>query len=180
MVFKSRETKEFIVCFDVYKIHIQPKNKYILYTLFRLFTIMKQNELFHNKKIMGKFLLTPRFTHPNPDNVGLAGLNGGVAPVIVIYCNSDSEQVKNVLSVLLKEFEREVDIIGSMTTDYKYRVVPFNVRLNSLLFYAQGDRTMKLHARANHTSPIMPKRYTTYITKILTILIHCTEMGFTT
>ncbi len=130
-----------------YKIHITPKYEYLLYTLLRLFTIMKNNAEFHIGILQGKILLGARDCKPDERNTYLLELNGGAAPMIVIYSNALASTTRSMLDVLLREFQSEVDILGGMTSDYKYRVLPFNVRLNSLIQYAHGDRSHKLDQR---------------------------------
>ncbi len=130
-----------------YKIHITPNHEYALYTLFHLFTIMHNNPVFHIGKINGKIMLNPRGCKPNPTDTTLIRANGGSAPTIVIYGNDNREEMIPILNALLKEFKSEISILGGMTPDYPYRALPFNVRLNSLIQYAQGDRGRKLDAR---------------------------------
>ena len=142
-----------------YKIHLSPKSEYLLYTLCRLFTIMKDSVFFTNKLIRAKFLFSPRDSFPETRNTKLTELNGGAAPTIVIYWNNNAADLKEALELFLQEFKRDEPIIGQMTVDYAYRVLPFNVRLNSLLLFAQGDRISKLTNREKQRTNGSLKQY---------------------
>jgi hypothetical protein len=132
----------------MYKIHLTPKHEYFLYTIWRFFMLLhKYPAVFHNKKIRGKVLLNIRTSKPFEENTQLVFINGGATPMIVMYMDDNNDFVRTVLDILLEEFKNDIPIIGGMTVDYKYRVLPFNVRLNSLISYAQGDRSKKLDAR---------------------------------
>ena len=137
-----------------YKIHLTPKPDYAFYTLLRLLTCMKNNEIFHGKKIMAKITLHFRDNLPGEVNTEMIKLNGGGVPSIVLYSNQDNSSTKAILDTLLSEFKNDVARIGAMTPDYKYRILPFNVRLNSLISYAQGDRLLKLDNRSEVANQI--------------------------
>ncbi len=130
-----------------YKIHFTPKHEYAFYTMLRLWSIQKKHSIFHFKYIESKILLNFRLTRPNEANTYILETGGGSLPVIVFYGNDNKPTMKEMIEIFLQEFAEEVETIGAMTPDYKYRILPFNVRLNSLLAYALGDRTNKVRAR---------------------------------
>lgn len=130
-----------------YKIHLTPKADYAVFTLLRFFTILKENKVFHSKNIHAKITFHFRDNRPREENTELAKLNGGGVPTIVLYASHNNETTKGVLESLLAGYKDHVSTLGSMTPDYKYRILPFNVRLNSLIAYAQGDRSAKLNNR---------------------------------
>lgn len=130
-----------------YKIHITPKHEYLFYVIFRYLSMIKDDDILNNNTIESKIILDFRSDRPLLNNTDQIRLNGGASPIMVLYMNTDSKLVGKVLDKLLNEFKSEKDKLGAMTPDYKYRVLPFNVRLNSLLSYAQGDRCQKLDNR---------------------------------
>ena len=130
-----------------YKIHLTPKPDYAFYTFLRFFSIMKKNVVFHGKMITAKMTLHFRDNNPREENTVFLKWNGGGVPTIVFYANHKDQITKTMLNVLLSEFQEEVGTLGAFTPEYKYRILPFNVRLNSLIAYAQGDRSAKLDNR---------------------------------
>ena len=130
-----------------YKIHFTPKHQYALYTMLRLWSIQKREKIFHNKYIDAKLVYNFRLTKPRDENTYVLHGAGGAMPTLVFYGDSNSDTMKTILEVFLREFGREAEHIGSMTPDYTYRILPFNIRLNSVLSYARGDRSSKLSNR---------------------------------
>ena len=147
---------------EVYKIHLTPKADYAVYTILKLFTILGKDNyksVFEKKKITGKILLNFRTSLPTEENTSLTSVNGGATPMIVLYMNNDIEFIKQVLNILLIEFEPDIQEIGAMIPQYRYRILPFNIRLNSLISYSQGDRCFKLDAREAFKKKKKAKEY---------------------
>lgn len=132
---------------ETYKIHLNPKHQYAFYTICKLFTLLRTSAFAGRGKITAKLLFNYRVSNLTENDTEQLSANGGIVPVIVFYCNNDRNQVKKILEQMVKSFSSDIAVIGSLVPEYPFRVLPFNVRLNSLISYAQGDRTDKLKAR---------------------------------
>ena len=129
-----------------YKIHLVCKPEYIVYTFFKLLTL----ETVIKYKIQTKLNLDSRAHLPSSVNTELINdsVNGGASPSIVIYAGGNRELALLLIRHVLELFRHDADIIGGMERmDSPYSIPTFNVRLNSLMAYASGDRGTKLDLR---------------------------------
>ena len=130
-----------------YKIHFCVKEEYALYALMKAITIMN-NRAKEKTKITGieypstgKILTKFRHSmYPYEDMPGVKYAE----PTIVIYSYTDkAEEVKEILEEFIKAFP-ESDDIGLCELGKSERIPYGNIRLNKLLCFAKGDRTMKI------------------------------------
>ena len=129
-----------------YKIHFCVKEEYALYALMKAMTIMNNmakektkvtgKEYRSSGKIMTKFEYTK-----NPFEQYSVIY---IIPAVVIYTGTQNkEEVKIIIEEFIKAFP-ESEEIGTCELGDPQKIPYGNVRLNKLICYAQGDRTMKL------------------------------------
>lgn len=144
---------------DDYKIHLMVKADYIIYVFTKLLLFLRQykyiiNSLFFNVK----FTIFSRGTFPNiPTEDGNSGNslllndtgNGGSAATIVLYAGHDKRKLIDLIKYINYVFKDEIDLVGLMNdiTNKPQLIPTFNVRLNSLVAYALGDRGEKLDTK---------------------------------
>jgi len=100
--------------------------------------------------------------------------NGGPIAGIVLYFSNDHSETLKILKLLVSLFKEEAEI-GVMKIDIPYHLsVPvYNVRINNLICYAQGDRCSKLdrqisdeEAKIKQNTPIDDYKIPIWIKKI--------------
>ena len=133
-----------------YKIHFMVDPKYILYVVFKLLKVLDMN--FPDNEFLFKFFLNSRLSVITAADTLCFELsqNGGPAATIVLYSSDNADDTKDLLKILISAFESEADEkngIGLMnyTKPFNTCVPIYNIRVNSLICYAHGDRGIKLN-----------------------------------
>jgi len=72
--------------------------------------------------------------------------NGGPIAGIVLYLSNEHNEISKILKILVSLFKEEAQI-GEMKIDIPYHlsILAYNIRINNLICYAQGDRILKLN-----------------------------------
>lgn len=135
--------------YEVNKIHLWPKDEYMLYTIMkldRLITGTFMREFPHNgfrmKFTFNQFM--DRKYGPGETLYHGIPLNGGFAPMIVLYGSGDNKIMAWIIEQLQATFKGEDDIIGYLDLTNPRDNSPFNMRVSPLITYAAGDRVETL------------------------------------
>ena len=149
-----------------YKIHLQVKHEYILYVVLKIYDLIKKSgdELFSKNTFTLKFNLNSRSTQIFKGDTFLIdeNMNGGSLPSIIIYSNENKDDTKEFIKKILALFTpEEIEKIGFMDLSNKLTIPPFNIRINNLIAYAMGDRSLKLDEkiRALRKKPLPDSPY---------------------
>lgn len=131
------ETKKTAV--EFYKIHLMPKEKDLVST------VMKIVELAAKDPSFGKLIAKMKFKH-KPSKL-LYKKQQQIAPLIVIYPAKGQDAAQQLLSRLLELFKGVEGI----------NITPrFNRKVNSLMYYAQGDADYKNESTAEFLDDSIP------------------------
>ena len=122
------------------KIHLFVKHQYILYTVLKVASLHTH---FPSNKFQFKFYLLNAPSNLRPEDTVLYNLthNGGIAATVVIYGSSDPAIMSELLRLVLDLFPDHEEL-GLMDTTGTLKLSPFNIRLNTLVSYAAGDRNI--------------------------------------
>jgi hypothetical protein len=160
-----------------YKIHLMPKPEYAFYTIYKLNKLFEDDgsPLLSSYRLQTKININMRYHNLRDTNtLPLADeINGGPSPTIVIYSTYDKERTRDLLVEIIRLFPEAAEI-GNMTLSGKKNLPPFNVRLNSLIAYAHGDRSTKLDVRISARAAGTPQRTLTPAKWFLDITDTCT------
>jgi len=126
------------------KIHLFVKQEYILYTMLKLASLSKH---FKDNCFYFKSLYFNAESNLRPENTGFYSLssNGGIAPTIVIYGSADIDIMIKLIRLVLELFPDHEEL-GLMDDSNTLKLSPFNIRLNTLVSYAAGNRGTTLNA----------------------------------
>ena len=135
------------------KIHLQPKDEYIVWCVLKLNefakTVLKD---YPANNFRFKFRIETsqsRKITKNETFLKSLEVDGGNSPNIVIYGSSNPAIMTYLIKGISKLFEGYEDLIGNMDMNSKEDILPFNVRINPLLSYAAGDRSQSLDLMIN-------------------------------
>ena len=120
------------------KIHLFVKHEYILYTVLKVASLYTH---FPSNRFQFKFLPLngPSNLRPDDEDLYKLEMNGGITPTVVIYGSSDPTIMSELLRLVLDLFPDHEEL-GLMDTTGTLKLSPFNIRLNTLVSYAAGDR----------------------------------------
>jgi len=137
------KTKPYFIGDDVNKIHLFVKHEYILYAALKVASLHRH---FMENCFFFKFNLFNAASNLRPEDTELYRLkmNGGIAPTIIIYGSSDPAIMSKLLQLVLDLFPDHEEL-GLMDTTGIFKLSPFNIRLNTLVSYAAGDRGKSLN-----------------------------------
>jgi len=123
---------------DSNKIHLFVKHEYILYTVLKIASLHTH---FMKNRFVFKFSLFNATSNLRPEDKDMynLALSGGISATIVIYGSSDSVIMSTLLRLVLGLFPDHEEL-GLMDTAGTLKLSPFNIRLNTLVSYAAGDR----------------------------------------
>ena len=115
-----------------YKIHIQPKEKYLLWTLYKVMEILNDSEHCYAFKCN---IIYDR-------SIGIDVCSN--IPIIIIYCVKGEDSYNILLNQIITAFsDINKDEIGLNCTPR------FNTKHNSLIYSAQGDGDLKEYMLKN-------------------------------
>jgi len=142
--------KPWFIGYAVNKIHLFPKDEFILYAILKLDNFMtKVLAKYPDNNVCFKFTFQTasnrRITAEDNSWTGLNS-NGGLLPTIVIYTSSVPEINDFMLRSVIALFAGQEDTMGALDMNYPLDVSPFNARISSLLSYSAGDRGTTLDA----------------------------------
>jgi hypothetical protein len=104
-----------------WKVHVQFKPEYVYWGLTKLYPFVNSNREITDIKVSISY--------------GRSGQNTGALPIVILYLHSRIDMVK-IVNDLVRLF--------SDPQEYSLGVVPrFNVRVNDLIYYAQGHGDLK-------------------------------------
>lgn len=126
-----------------YKIHLMPQEEEILHAVERLIEVLKKDPELRRRmealKVQAALWGEDKMPFKNSENIR----EEQYRPAIVIYPSWGKENVQKLLDALLVIFK---DFKGSGNTPR------FNIKVNDLIFYAQGDGDYKM-------DPVMRQKY---------------------
>jgi len=115
-----------------YKIHLMPKEKDLIPVFQTLIDALKNDDELCS--LIYKFKIAPLYNVKKGEPYVIRNKLGDVMPLIVIYAAEGQDKVQLLLDKLIKIFK---DFEGQ---DIAPR---FNLKVNDLIFYAQGDGDYK-------------------------------------
>ena len=133
-------TKPYFIGANDNKIHLFVKHEYILYAALKVASLHRH---FMENCFFFKFNLFNAVSNLRPEDTDMYSLkkNGGIAATIVIYGSSDPAIMSKLLQLVLDLFPDHEEL-GLMDTTGTLKLSPFNIRLNTLVSYATGDRSI--------------------------------------
>ena len=146
MIYLSYNTKgEEFPGVELNKIHLFPKNEYIIYCLLRLHTFatsLIEHDIYKTYKFKIKTPLFSQASHIKKEDTYFShlGANGGITAPIVIYTSSDPTIRNFLLTSIIALFRGQEDTLGYLEKSGTDTLSPFNVRISSLITYSANDR----------------------------------------
>ena len=128
---------------DNNKIHLFPKNNYLLYCLLQLGQFYRY---VYAKYPENEFCFkTPLLTHnchlkKEDTYFRQLSASGGIVAPIVVYSSSNPEIRDFLLRGISYIFRGQENILGYLDTNGTEKLSPFNVRINRLISYSANDR----------------------------------------
>ena len=139
-----RLDKPLFIGYEFNKVHLFVKQEYILYAVLKIASL---NIHFMDNAFEFKFSLFNARSNLRPEDTQpyLLERDGGISATIIIYGSSNPIIMSKLLKLVLALFPDHEEL-GLMDTTGPHKLSPFNIRLNSLVSYATGDRATSLDA----------------------------------